>query len=108
MIRIVASRLQMVPLRTRIPFRYGIATMTEVPLAFVRVWIEMDGQAAEGVASDCLPPKWFTKVPDKPLKEEVDEMVEVIEHAQGVANEMKARSVCEVWRALYEAQAAWA
>ena len=106
--RILTSRLQTLPLSTRIPFRYGIATMTEVPLAFVRVWLEIDGREAQGVASDCLPPKWFTKVTEKPLSEEVHEMVEVIAHAQELANGMKARSVFELWRSLYEAQAAWA
>ena len=107
-LRIVSSRLQTVPLRTRIPFRYGIATMTEVPLAFVRVQVQIDGQEAQGVASDCLPPKWFTKVPDKSLNEEVEEMIDVIAQAQSAANRMKARSVFELWQALYNDQTAWA
>ena len=107
-LRIVSSRLQTIPLRTRIPFRYGIATMTEVPLAFLRVWIEIDGRETQGVASDCLPPKWFTKVPDRALKEEVDEMREVIGHAQDAGAGMKARNVFELWRQLYQLQAEWA
>jgi hypothetical protein len=33
------------PTRTRFPFRYGIASMTEVPHLFVRVRLEIGGKA---------------------------------------------------------------
>ena len=49
--------------RTRLPFKYGIATMTRAPHAFVRARLEVDGKPASGVAADHLPPKWFTKDP---------------------------------------------
>jgi hypothetical protein len=90
------------------PFRYGIATMTNVPEAFLRVWIEVDGRGHEGVASDCLPPKWFTKDPTKSIDMEVQEMLEVIGVARQHAEGMQGQSLFELWRRLYDAQLKWA
>ena len=44
----------------------GIATMTRLPHVFVRVQLDVDGQAQWGISADHLPPKWFTKVPLRP------------------------------------------
>jgi len=107
-LRILQTELHVTPLRTRMPFRYGIATMTEVPLAFVSVHAEIEGQRLVGTASDLLPPKWFTKVPDKPLDQEVAEMERVIRHAMGLAVGRDADNVFQLWRGLYEDQLAWA
>ena len=71
--------IHLISLRTRMPFRYGIATMTEAPHALVRLRTEVDGKLATGVAADHLPPKWFTKDPTRPIGDEVDEMLRVIE-----------------------------
>lgn len=45
------------------PFRYGIAAMTELPHAFVLLRGSVDGAACCGLASEKLPPQWFTKDP---------------------------------------------
>ncbi|SVB00750.1 uncharacterized protein METZ01_LOCUS153604, partial [marine metagenome] len=63
------------------PFKYGIATMSEVPMVFVRLKTEIDGRPSSGIASDLLPPKWFTKVPDDPLHKEIADMLRVIRRA---------------------------
>ena len=60
-LRIRAGDIHVVELQTRMPFKYGIATMTRTPHAFVRVQLEVDGKPASGIAADHLPPKWFTK-----------------------------------------------
>ena len=67
------------------PFKYGIATMTEVPMVFVQVETEVDGRPSWGVSSDLLPPKWFTKVPDDPLEQEIADMLRVIHHAMAIS-----------------------
>lgn len=108
MVRIQKYDLHLIELRTRMPFRYGIATMTRVPQVFVRLWAEVDGKESIGISSDCLPPKWFTKVPDKPLDDEIQEMLRVIRHALELGLEARGSSVFEVWRHLYDAQASWA
>src|SRR5688572_8523150 len=50
--------------RLRMPFRFGIVTLTEAPQAFVRARIRLkDGREAEGGAAELLAPKWFDKDP---------------------------------------------
>jgi hypothetical protein len=48
----------------RLPFRFGVATLTAAPQAFVRLRIRCaDGREAEGAAAELLVPKWFDKDP---------------------------------------------
>ncbi|MBT4902879.1 MAG: hypothetical protein HON54_13365, partial [Verrucomicrobia bacterium] len=89
------------------PFKYGIATMTEVPMVFVQVETEVDGRPSWGVSSDLLPPKWFTKVPDDPLEQEIADMLRVIHHAMAISK-IETPSAFAAWRTIYEQQAAWA
>ena len=50
--------------RLRMPFRFGVVTLTESPQAFVRARIRLeDGRKAEGAAAELLAPKWFDKNP---------------------------------------------
>jgi hypothetical protein len=50
--------------KLRLPFRFGIVTLTHAPQAFVRVRIETEkGQSALGGAAELLAPKWFDKNP---------------------------------------------
>jgi hypothetical protein len=52
------------PVKLRMPFRFGVATMTQAPQAFVRARIRLeDGRQAEGAAAELLAPKWFDKNP---------------------------------------------
>ncbi|MBW3600135.1 MAG: hypothetical protein KY475_23035 [Planctomycetes bacterium] len=105
--RILDTEIRLIDLETRLPFKYGIATMTRAPQAFVQVRCEIDGREASGVAADILPPKWFTKVAEKPLDDEIAEMLSVIEHAARSAVGLVGASACDVWRALDEQQSAW-
>jgi hypothetical protein len=99
--------LHLTELRTRMPFKYGIAVMNSTPHAFVRVAVEVDGKLSTGIAADSLPPKWFTKDAARPLDEEVAEMVEVIQHALQHATDLRADSPFDAWLMLYQVQAAW-
>jgi hypothetical protein len=107
MISLREVSLHRLQLRARMPFRYGIATMTEVPHLFVRAIWEIDGMAHEGLAADHLPPKWFTKDPARALGEEIDEMLAVIRAAIAHARGLRAATPFAFWRELYAAQAAW-
>jgi Enolase C-terminal domain-like len=50
--------------RLRMPFRFGVVTLTEAPQAFARVRIRLaDGRSGEGMAAEMLAPKWFDKNP---------------------------------------------
>jgi hypothetical protein len=46
----------------RLPFRYGVVTLTQAPQAFVRATIETEkGVRGTGGAAEMLAPKWFDK-----------------------------------------------
>lgn len=50
--------------RLRMPFRFGVITLTESPQVFVRCRIRTeDGREAKGAAAELLAPKWFDKNP---------------------------------------------
>lgn len=106
-LRILTGDFQLIPLRTRLPFKYGIAVMTEAPHVFVRVRVEIGGREYTGVSADLLPPKWFTKDPDRTLEDEVEEMQRVIRHALDAASGMQADAVYDFWRDLHTAQDDW-
>src|SRR6218665_1507153 len=96
-------------LTLRVPFRYGIATMTHTPHLVVRVWAEIDGRMQYGYSADNLPPKWFTKNPDTSLQEEIADMIGVTQAAANGALALPAaESVFAWWRLLVNAQHSWA
>ena len=108
MIRLLSAELFRLELHARMPFRYGIATMTDVPQIIARLTFELDGVTETGLAADLLPPKWFTKDPTRALGEEIDEMLRVIDAAVTSARTLRAATPFAFWRELYAAQAAWA
>ncbi len=59
-----------VDMKTRFPFGYGIASMTEVPHLFLRAQVEIDGRVTTGLSAEGLPPKWFTKNPETTFEED--------------------------------------
>jgi hypothetical protein len=60
--RIAAIELYERPVKLRLPFRFGVVTLTECPQAFVRARIELaDGRSGWGAAAEMMAPKWFDK-----------------------------------------------
>ena len=108
MITLQQAEFAEVRLRARMPFRYGIATMTEVPHLVVRLTFTIEGEETSGLAADHLPPKWFTKDPTRALEDEVAEMRRVIANAVRLARGVTAATPFAFWRELYAAQGAWA
>jgi hypothetical protein len=106
-IRILHGDIHLIDLKTRLPFKYGIATMTQAPQALVRLYVEVDGREVTGVSADILPPKWFTKIPDKPLDDEIFEMLEVIEHAVACSAGISGPTAFEIWRAVHDEHQRW-
>jgi len=61
--------------RLRMPFRFGIVTLTEAPQAFARVRIRLQsGVEAEGAAAELLAPKWFDKNPALTNEQNFDQL----------------------------------
>lgn len=106
-LRVQEGDIHLTNLKTRMPFKYGIATMTRMPMAFVRIALEMDGRTVFGVSSDLLPPKWFTKIPESNVDDEVHEMLAVIARTLEIAIGIEGESPFEIWQELYETQDIW-
>jgi len=103
-----APRLYTIDLQTRMPFRYGIATLTALPHLFVELQLEIDGKVHRGVAAENLAPKWFTKNPHTTPQQDIDELLTVIRAACGFARlATPAASVYELWQHVYEQQRQW-
>lgn len=109
-LRVLSVELRVLPMRTRIPFRYGITTLTAVPHLFVQAEVEVDGQVAHGFTSEGLPPKWFTKNPRSTNEQDLLDMLAVIENAAGIAPLVTKQPVTfyDFWHAMHERQGAWA
>jgi hypothetical protein len=104
---ILHGDVHLIDLQTRLPFKYGITVMSQAPQAFVRLQVEVDGETCWGFAADLLPPKWFSKIPEQPIDDELDEMLGVVEHAVETARGQTADSAYELWQLLYYTQAGW-
>jgi L-alanine-DL-glutamate epimerase-like enolase superfamily enzyme len=61
--------------RLRMPFRFGVVTLTQAPQAFARVRIRLEGgREAEGAAAELLAPKWFDKDPALTNEDNVEQL----------------------------------
>lgn len=59
---VIAVELHERDVQLRLPFRFGVVTLTAAPQAFVRARVRLaDGREAWGMAAELLAPKWFDK-----------------------------------------------
>lgn len=107
---IESFHFHVLPMRTRFPFKYGIASMNALPHLFASVDLVVDGRAAQGLASEGLPPKWFTKNPDTLFEVDLAEMIAVIQNASRIGRLAAERETgfFTWWRNLYAEQESWA
>lgn len=68
--------------RLRLPFRFGVITVTQGVQAIVRVRISLeDGKTAEGVAAEALGAKWFEKSPEFSDAQNLDQLRQALKIA---------------------------
>ena len=109
MIKVIDVNYHSLPVSTRMPFRYGIAVLTQVPHLFLELTVDIDGQAQQGLAADNLPPKWFVKNAGETFDKELADMMAVIEHTCDTAKNLdEKKSVFDIWKVCYETQKNWA
>ncbi len=108
--QLLETRFFVLPTRTRFPFRYGIASMSALPHLFVNVTLAVNGQEVKGLASEGLPPKWFTKDPVSLFEADLAEMLAVIQNASRLALNAGRQpgSYFQWWQELYSEQKRWA
>lgn len=68
--------------RLRLPFRFGVITVTQGTQAIVRVRIALeDGRHGEGVAAEALGAKWFEKSPEFSDAQNLDQLRQALQLA---------------------------
>ena len=73
--RVAAIDLLERDVKLRMPFRFGVVTLTESPQAFARARIRLeDGREVEGAAAELLAPKWFDKDPSLSNEDNYDQL----------------------------------
>jgi len=108
-LKIIDVEARVTHVKTRIPFRYGIAEMVAAPHVVIELLLENErGETSRGWASEHLPPRWFTKVPDSLFPDEIRDMVIVIEHAVAVSRGLSGPTAFTIWQQLDRAQEDWA
>lgn len=61
--------------KLRMPFRFGVVTLTEAPQCFVRARIRLsDGREGWSTAAELLAPKWFDKSPELSNEDNFDQL----------------------------------
>lgn len=105
-IRILDVSLHLTDCRARIPFRFGIHTMTAAPLCLARVLVEdRSGRRMEGFSSDLLVPKWFEKNPDQSIADDWQRLLQCAqEAAQTALDSSSCTAVFDHWLRVYEAR----
>ena len=74
--------------RLRLPFRFGVVTLTEATEAYVRVRVELEGGGAGwGAAAEMLAPKWFDKDPALTNADNVEQLRVSLRVARGLYTE---------------------
>lgn len=107
-ISFIKADLNILNMKARMPFKYGIATLTALPHLFVRVELLINDKVSIGISSDGLAPKWFTKDPTSSFEDDINEMFMVIQNAVKLAQEIEQKeNIFLFWKELYKKQAEW-
>lgn len=70
------------PVTLRLPFRFGAATVTRCPQAFVRVEAEIGGRTVVGATAELMVPKWFDKSPGLTHEQNFEQLREALRIAR--------------------------
>ena len=104
-IQVEQTEMHILNMRTRFPFQYGIASLTAIPHLFIKVEVNIEGMGTfQGLTSEGLPPKWFTKNPDTTFEEDLPAFFEVINFAFETAKATKPGTWFQLWQEVYNKQ----
>jgi L-alanine-DL-glutamate epimerase-like enolase superfamily enzyme len=95
------------PLRLRMPFRFGAATLVSASQAYVRARIRLDdGRQAQGAAAEMMAPKWFDKSPALSDEENLEQLRTSLALARDAYLAGSPNTACGHWRDNYAPQIA--
>ncbi|MGE4618335.1 MAG: enolase C-terminal domain-like protein [Planctomycetota bacterium] len=101
-IRVTGVDLELQNCNTRIPFRFGVHTLTEAPMALVKVQAETsDGTSLAGWSSELLVPRWFEKNLDRTVEDDIASLIDSIHRSAEILTDGTLASVFDhYWRML--------
>jgi hypothetical protein len=83
-LRLIAATFHERPVTLRMPFRFGVVTLTAAPQVFVRARLRLaDGREGEGVSAELMVPKWFDKSPALSNEDNFDQLRRALDLARG-------------------------
>lgn len=89
----------------RLPFRFGVITVTEAKQAVIRATIRLkDGSTATGVAAESLAAKWFDKNPALSDERNVDDLRRALDLAIGLYRDQGWSSAFGLYAGTYREQ----
>lgn len=101
-IRVAETRLGVLNVFARMPFRFGSVTIHAAAQATLEVRIETrDGSSACGYAADFLSYKWFDKRPERSPQEGSADLIQSIEAAATAYKDAGFSSAFDHWRDLH-------
>ena len=102
-LRVRSFDLDVRPCVTRLPFRFGAATVTAAPLLTAHVLAEVDGIQVDGLAGDWAMPRWFDKDPSRTPEESSAALVDSAKAAGAAFVQQEGGTAFGVWRDVYVA-----
>jgi hypothetical protein len=95
------------PVRLRLPFRFGVVTLTHAPQAFAFARVAFgDGRTALGAAAEMLAPKWFDKNLALTNEQNFDQLRAALSIARGLYLDGASRTAFGHFAAHYADQVA--
>ena len=74
-LRILEASVFSRPIKTRMPFRFGRSTLTQMPILHLRLKVETSGGAiVHGVSASGIPPLWFDKGAGKTHEDNINDL----------------------------------
>ncbi len=74
-LRILEASVFSRPIKTRMPFRFGRSTLTQMPILHLRLKVETSGGAiVHGVSASGIPPLWFDKAAGKTHEDNINDL----------------------------------
>ncbi len=93
------------PMTLRLPFRFGVITVTEGVQAVIRVRVSLpDGRSCQGVAAEALAAKWFEKSPEFTDEQNLDQLRQSLDIAIGHYKAFGAATPFGLFAGTYHAQ----
>jgi hypothetical protein len=99
-----AARFGIRHIPMRLPFRFGMTTLTSSAQIHLFLDVEVDGTRVTGLAADMLAPKWYDKDPDKSYADNLNDLVAGAQLAADTAVAVdEALPLFDLWRRVYDA-----